>query len=225
MKTRGLYLLPLLIVIMGFIVLPVEPAQASDYPPPGATITIDWWTYYKDDPSLESYYKLRLKWTDSEGTHTITVPAWCVDSNVYGLAPTVVVVPSWDEDDIPNYAKDDEEWDKINYLMVQWQSKSDQIYKDCSWKDIQQAIWVFGDAGYNINSQVPKGDPDNIDDIIADVNASGDGYSGDCPVVICLGGISKQITFFTIPEVPLGTITSLGTMIGAFIVNERRKRS
>ena len=210
---------------MILIVMPTAPAEAADYPPPGTTATIDSWTWWGEDSSLNSYYELTLSWTDGEGDHTKTVPAWCVDAKVYGLAPTVVVVPSWDEDNIPDYAKNDEQWDKINYLMVQWQSKSDQIYKDCSWKDIQQAIWVFGDAGYKINSQVPKGDPDNIDDIIADVNANGDGYSGDCPVVICLGGISKQITFFTIPEVPLGTITSLGTMIGAFILNERRKRS
>jgi len=222
---KGLYILPLAFVLMILIVMPTAPVEAADYPPPGTTVTIDSWTWWGEDSSLNSYYKLTLSWTDSEGYHTKTVPAWCVDANVYGLAPTVVVMPSWDEDNIPDYAKIDEQWDKINYLMVQWHSKTKQIYEDCSWKDIQQAIWYFGDDGYDINDQIPEGDYDKVDTIIEDVETYGDDYSEECPVVICLGGIKKQITFFTIPEVPLGTITSLGTMIGAFIVNERRKRS
>ena len=223
MRNKALYCLPLALLFMFLVVMPTGTIQAADYPPPGTTAEIVSWTWWGDDSSLKSYYKLTLEWTDDEGTHTMTVSAWCVDAYVYGLSPEVVVVPSWDYDDIPDYAKDDEEWDKINYLMHQWRSKTRQIYKDCSWKDIQQAIWYFGDAGYTINSQTPKGSSANINAIIADVEDNGAGYSKDFSVVICLGGMKKQLTFFEIPEVALGTITSLGTMVGAFILNKKRK--
>jgi hypothetical protein len=99
---------------------------------------------------------------------------WCADSNVIispGQEFDVKLYLSTDPN-IPWYAKDDEQWDKINYLLNQ-----DYSGIGATWKEIQCAIWALADATPDYSDGSVSGFDATIrDQIINDCNTNGVGF-------------------------------------------------
>ena len=192
-------------------------------------VTVTKWVYYKQDPTLNSYYEITLKYAD--GT-TETYPGWCADSGVY-VSHTpyqAILVSSCDLPSETTVYNDDEQWCEINYLMNKWNSGG---YSGATWVDIQQVIWYYADFG----SYDPFTDPvapynfdtSNVQDIIDDVddNAPQQCEGPEYAIIIVPkdnpGG--HQLLFFMVPEIPLGTLGAGLTMLSAFIAKRKRTRT
>lgn len=223
-------MLPLMAVVLAML-LPVAAVLAV--PPPGAEVDVIDYVTYLEDPTINCYFLLTVQWDDGE-LHTETIPSWCADSTIF-FNPEfdTYVLPTDGSWPLPEYATDDEQWNAINYLMYHWQIKDKAPYNspDCTWAEIQQTIWVFADEGYvpSVSPSRPAFDADIVSALITDVTNNMDEFEG--PYVAYLldpgdenqdGDPDSQLSFFTVPEVPLGTIASLATMVGAFVLNKKR---
>ena len=180
-------------------------------------------------PGKNSYYDLTITWTDSSGQHTETYPGWCADSSVYVTNdPDYILVSSCDPSQLPDFAFDDENWCAINILLNQWQTSNDPIY-EVSWVYIQQIIWYYADSGYDLGDQLPK--PMESDwkvkcnAIISDVDEiAEEGCEGIPCAIICVpvdNPTGHQLLFFTVPEIPLGTIGAALSMFSAYIIKRK----
>lgn len=101
---------------------------------------------------------------------------WCVDSDIFIMPQEtyeVKMYSSLSPDDMPWYAKDDERWDCINYMLNQDYATS----HGANWITIQNAMWKFADAN-PIVEELPfiEYDPDIAAQIVADVEANGPGF-------------------------------------------------
>jgi hypothetical protein len=113
---------------------------------------------------------------------------WCGDSVVL-LNPGQVynevnLYQSTDLASLPDYAKDDEQWDMVNYILNQ---DYETMY-GANWRTIQNALWYFTDANPEFDPDGLAGyDPDIKDLIVADALANGAGFfpeSGDWMAII-----------------------------------------
>jgi hypothetical protein len=95
---------------------------------------------------------------------------WCGDSMVI-MSPNqdygVQMYLSTELDELPDYAKDDEDWEKVNYLL-------NQDY-GADWQTMQAAIWTFTDSNPTF-SELWGMDADLLAEIVADVNANSAGF-------------------------------------------------
>jgi hypothetical protein len=204
----------------------------------------------------ESYFDLTVMgvpvngWIPLDGVYD----GWCADTHKFVDGNTwynnSLLYSSLDPD-LPWCMDNDEDWDKVNYLLNQiYPSPVDPIYTAADKKDIQQVVWNLTDAGYVPNSYKGKndyweGDLGRINAILADVEdnyesfgvpqegqyfailVSPNGALGD-PCSTC----RHQLIFFPhpippcfeIPELPFGTLTALVTPIMAFALTYYRKK-
>jgi hypothetical protein len=99
---------------------------------------------------------------------------WCVDSRI-GIENRetydVTLYLSTDPN-LPWYAKDDEQWDYVNYIL-----NKDYSYLGATIHDIQNAIWYFTDSDPKIGA-FPTSDysPEILEAIIKDVEGNGVGF-------------------------------------------------
>ena len=222
------------IVLIGFSGLAVF--CAADTPPAGATVEVLDWTYFKDsDHSVDAYFNLYLNWTENPSAPNPIyvqdwVPAFCLDSGIFwGAKPDKTVVAS-DDPLLPTYMED-ENLTVINYLMNQWHSDR---WSAAGWEEIQWAIWHYSDMSDPTGGGAyPSYNPGILATIISDIDDDiDDGTVDDWPGPYTIyildpgddnqdGVNDKQLVFFEIPEVPLGTITSLTAMAGGFLYRKK----
>lgn len=199
-------------------------------PPAWTEVTIIGWTYF-DQPNHEAnaYFNLHLEWETDGKTVREWVPAFCLDSRIFWSTEieTRVVVPS-DYPNLPSYI-DNEELKIVNYIMFLWHN--DQ-WPSATWREIQHAIWHYSD--YNdppgSTGQVPSCNPTIVNQIITYIDTHGadlEAWTGPYTVMVLDPGDGEndqrniQLTFFEIPEVAFGTITSLMAMAGGFLSRKK----
>jgi len=218
------------IVLIGFSGLAVF--CAADTPPAGATVEVINWTYFGDSGhSVDAYFNLQLKWTENGDEKVDWVPAFCLDSGIFwGVKPDKVVIAS-DDPSLPPYMTD-ENLMVINYLMNQWHSNR---WPTAGWEEIQWAIWHYSDMSDPTGGGAyPSYNPGILATIISDIDEDiGNGIVAAWPGPYTIyildpgdagGGVNdSQLVFFEIPEVPLGTITSLTAMAGGFLYRKKHK--
>ena len=141
-------------------------------------------------------------------THLYDIPAgydvtngwyvgWCADSTIYintGYHYEVRLYSSYDTN-MPFSAKDDEQWDMINYIL-------NHKPPDATWKEIQGAIWYFADSSPNYPSGYFTS---KTQDIINDALANGENYVppiGGVMAVICYINDCRQLTFIELEVTP-----------------------
>jgi len=201
-------------------------------------VTVQWW-YWKDISNPKSYWRLKVTYSDS----TVKwYDGWCADQDNYlsrsGSAD--VWLYSSTEDDLPPDISNDEDWDVVNYIFNRWPtSDSSSPFKGATWKDIQQVVWIYTDAGYDPSASSytpPEADDwgkveeirDHIDDLIAVDEIPTGGYLEamilDMNNPICMAG-PKQLLFFVIPEIAFGTLGAVATILGAYFTKMRLSRS
>jgi hypothetical protein len=130
-----------------------------------------------------------------------TYEAWCADSQVFidGKENEAQLYSSLDSEleiHCPADCVDDEQWDKINYILNQ-----DYSSQGATWKEIQNAIWYFADDTPDYGAGGTDGFDATIRDaIIADAEANGEGFHpgpGEWGAVITyIQG--KQLTFIVV---------------------------
>jgi len=137
---------------------------------------------------------------------------------------------------LPYDISNDEDWDVVNYIFNNWPSNAP--FKGATWKDIQQVVWVYTDAGYDPSSSSytpPAANWDKVEEIRDHIDGliSGGGvptggvYEAmilDMNSPICMAG-PKQLLFFVVPEIALGTLGAAATMFGAYFTKMRLSRS
>ena len=115
---------------------------------------------------------------------------WCADKNVFitpGKTYSMTAYSSYDTN-LPTTAQDDEQWDKINYLL-------NNKHPSASMNDIQTAIWYFADSSYPYPS-----DPE-ARSMVDDANANGDGFRpgpGQWGAVILFLNSNTQLIFIEV---------------------------
>ncbi len=227
MKKKTILILLLCVALSGFSGSVIF--GFADTPPVGVTVTILDWTYFKDsDHTANAYFNLKLQWDEGGETKVDWVPAFCLDSGIFwAQTPDRVVVAS-DDPNLPPYMTD-ENLKVINYLMNEWHSGT---WPTAGWEEIQHAIWYYSDvsdptgggAYPSYDSGVLLTIKTDIDAKIADNTIAN--WNGPYTVYILdpdQGGDENtvQLTFFEIPEVPLGTVTSLIAMAGGFLYRKK----
>jgi hypothetical protein len=105
---------------------------------------------------------------------------WCADSTVLivpdGVKEYNVKMYLSTDENLPAYADNDEQWDKINYMLNQYINGE---YDFANWRDFQNAIWHFADDPSIVQFDEPGVEgynPANKDLIVADANAYGEGF-------------------------------------------------
>jgi len=228
LKRRSILGLVLLNIILIFPLLLNSIAYASE------DVTVEW-DYWQTVSNPNSYW--RLKVTYSDGTVEY-YDGWCGDQNNYlpASGKTFVTLYSSTEGGLPTSISDDEEWDKVNYIFNKWPtSDTGSIYYGATWKDIQQVVWNVTDSPYvpSSSSHTPPAADDwgKVSNIITDVKNNGDGFvpsDSQLHVMILdlnnIEGGPKQLVFFLIPEIPLGTLGAAVTIFGAYFTKTRRNR-
>jgi hypothetical protein len=192
----------------------------ADVPPAGATVEVLDWTYFKDPGhSVDAYFNLKLSWIDGGETKVDWVPAFCLDSGIYWSATPDRVVVASDDPGLPPYIAD-ENLKVINYIMYLWHQNT---WSGAGWEEIQHAIWHYSDMSDPTGGGAePSYDSGVLNTIISYVDGIVDEWDGPYTVYVLDPGDGEdqnnvQLTFFEIPEVPLGTITSLIAMAGGFL--------
>ena len=111
---------------------------------------------------------------------------WCVDSNIglqNGKTYEVSLYLSTDPN-LPEYAKDDEQWNYVNYIL-----NKDYSYLGGNYQDIQCAIWYFTDSDPQFGSAgTSHYTPEILEAIIDDAEANGANFipsTGQWMAVIC----------------------------------------
>ena len=127
-------------------------------------------------------------------------PSFCADSTVYIYGNTDYNVQFMDSRDpmLPGYATDDEQWDKVNYLLNYWHNAAPGAH----WKTLQAAIWYFTDLnpGGNFNSYKNH----NLADytaIVTYVEANGAGFNpgtNQWLAVVCIIDAGTQLSFIVV---------------------------
>lgn len=106
---------------------------------------------------------------------TGTYPGWCADSTVSipsGVQYISDVYSSVRLENAPSYVKDDEEWNKVNWIL---NHKSD--YPNAAWKEFQNAMWFFLDDNPDLGGGGTSGyDEEIVNQIINDAEAYGEGF-------------------------------------------------
>lgn len=101
--------------------------------------------------------------------------SWCADSTEYIMPQDTYEVKMYStcSPDLPWYAKDDERWDYINYILNQDYATT----LGANWITIQNAMWHFTDAN-PVVEELPfiEYDPDIAQAIIDDAEANGGGF-------------------------------------------------
>ena len=193
------------------------------------------WTYWQSVSNPNSYWRLKVTYSDGSVEY---YDGWCGDQNNYlpASGTTFVTLYSSTEGGLPTSVCDDEQWDKVNYIFNQWPtSNTGSVFYGATWKDIQQVVWHFTDSGYNpsASSYTPPAADDwsKVSSIITDVNNNGEGFmpnENQIKVMILdlnnIDGGPKQLLFFAIPEIPLGTLGAAVTIFGAYYTKIRRNR-
>jgi len=251
-KVGGQSKIILSIILLGTLFLSTPLALAQDCDPVyvyDGSVQIK--TGYKGS---NSYFKISLNGVPVNGWIPFNddYHGWCVDIEQHVSANT------WYDDsllysslnpDIPSCMQDDEDWNKVNYLLNQiYADTLESPYDGASKEDIQQAIWYFTDAGYYVNKFTDdgwSGDSTIVNEIIDDVNANGEDFipiQGEIFAIIiapdgallenpCSPNRHQLIIIpyeippcFEVPELPLGTITALLTPLAALGAAALRKR-
>ena len=200
-------------------------------------VTVEW-KYWGDVTNPSSYWRIWVTYSDERGT--VQYDGWCADHTTTlpksGSEEIMLYDSIGDIGDMPWDIKDDEEWDVINYIFNQWPtSDSGSPFYGATWKDIQQVVWIYTDD-YNPSegSQFPPA-ADNWDIVVAIRDHIDQLESLPSAIVmramvldfnhpLFISG-PRQLMFFVIPEIALGTLGAATTMIGAFIAKTRLGRS
>jgi hypothetical protein len=127
-------------------------------------------------------------------------PGFCADSTVLIYTGNNYNVQLYDSRDpmLPAYANNDEQWDKVNFLLNHW----DDVAPGAHWKTLQAAIWYFTDAtpGGDFNSYRNYNLAD-YNALIAYVDANGVGFSpgpGEWLAVVCIINSGVQLSFIVV---------------------------
>lgn len=200
-------------------------------------VTVYWW-YWEDVSDPRSYWRLKVIYSDS----TVEwYDGWCADQDNYlsrtGHADVWLYHST--EDGLPDSISNDEDWDVVNYIFNEWPtSNPGSVFFGATWKDIQQVVWIYTDAGYEPSASgytPPEADDwDKVEDIRDHIDAlilSGGVPTGgyfyamivDLNNPICLRG-PKQLIFFVIPEIAFGALGAVTTIFGAYFTKMRLSR-
>jgi hypothetical protein len=128
-------------------------------------------------------------------------PSFCADSTVYIYGNVFYDVQLMDSRDpmLPGYATDDEQWDKVNFLLNHY----DDVVPNAHWKTLQAAIWFFTDAapsGPKVTDYIAH-DPTAYNTLVTYVAANGAGFNpgvGDWLAVVCIIDGGTQLTFIVV---------------------------
>ena len=220
----GFLLVFILCSVSGFITL-----VYAETPPAGTKVTILEWTYFEQSThTANAYFNLHLQWKNAEGeTVDEWVPAFCLDSGIYWAPTPDRMVVASDDPNLPSYIAD-ENLKIINYIMYKWHENT---WPEAGWEEVQWAIWHYSDASMGTGGQYPDYDEDVYDEIILHVdnnkNYIENTWNGPYTVMVLDPGDgiddqrNVQLTFFEIPEVAFGTITSLIAMAGGFLYRKK----
>jgi hypothetical protein len=121
----------------------------------------------------------------SNGTWT----GWCADSRVFITPGTLYDTNVYciEDPSMPAYMNDDEQWDKVNYVINRYRDGAydTQLSSNTTadWKEIQAAIWNLTDADPNYQGYFTAASQDIIDD----AQSNGDGFcpgDNEIPIVV-----------------------------------------
>jgi len=196
-------------------------------------VTVYWW-YWEDVQNPRSYWRLKIVYPDPNAP-VEWYDGWCADQNNYlsrsGHAD--VYLYSSTEDDLPTDISDDEDWSVINYIFNEWPTTDGTSpFYGATWKDIQQVVWIYTDEGYYPSASsytAPEADDwDKVEEIRAHIDGlttipTGGVYEAmildlNSPISICG---PRQLLFFVIPEIPLGTLGAVTAIFGAYFTKIR----
>jgi hypothetical protein len=236
-----------LFIIFYAVVVLFTPAILADTPK-----TIYWGNVnvFTGFPGETSYFNITLDGVP--GPEYLPVndhyEGWCVDTG-HIIKPNrwynksrlyCSILASFNDTDIPECIRESMHWNKTNYILTQWylpEEDKNEPYLTATYGDIQQALWHFGDDGYDYlapHSSSPDFTVAKVEAIINDADTYGDNFvpqPGDTMAVIidphwltddypCIHQlIVIPVTIppdFDIPEFPLGTITAALTPLIAF---------
>ncbi len=202
-------------------------------------VTVEW-KYWEDVSDPNGYWRIWVTYSDDS---RVQYDGWCADHSITlprSGSTDVWLYDSVDEwGEMPGNIKDDEEWDVVNYIFSEWPtSDSGSVFYGATWKDIQQVVWMYTD-NYNPASEdkqhPPKADSwvkvgqikGHIDGLLPSIPSGGAmkamvlDFNNDNPLCICS---PKQLMFFVVPEIALGTLGAMATMIGALFAKTRLGR-
>ncbi|ADE35587.1 SdrD B-like domain-containing protein [Methanohalophilus mahii] len=181
MKSK-IKLIVLVAIIFAIIsIATAENAEAEECCPvdiPSAIITIEAGTV---PGSNGNYFDVQLSnvpagYDISNGTWT----GWCADSEVFITPETLYDTNVYcsESSSMPGYTNDDEQWDKVNYVINRYRNGAyDSQLNSTSkadWQEVQAAIWNLTDANPNYQGYFTTASQYIIDD----AHANGTGF---CP--------------------------------------------
>jgi hypothetical protein len=238
--------------ILCFLVLSV-PAVMADSPKEiyGGTVRV-----YTGYEGTNSYFDLVISGVIGGGYLPVdgTYDGWCVDTG-HTIDPKqwfdhsrlyCSILAGMGDPSIPECIREQADWNRVNYILTNWyQSPKIPAFQGATYGDIQQALWHFGDDGYDYtdpHSTSPDFTPEKVGDIIQSAVDNGGDFvpvQGQTMAVIvdahknpgeenCVNqlivlGIQLPPDYH-VPEFPLGTITALLTPLAAFAYTSRRRR-
>jgi len=200
-------------------------------------VKVEWW-YWEDVSNPRSYWRIKVTYSDRVEWYD----GWCADQNNYlnRHGSATVWLYSSTEDSLPTSISNDEDWDVVNYIFNRWPTDdTSSPFYGATWKDIQQVVWIYTDAGYNPSASSytpPKANWGKVNEIKSHINGLIDnggvpqfGYYEamilDLNNPICFSGRTPgQLLFFVIPEIPLGVLGAVTTMFGAYLTKIRLSR-
>ena len=202
-------------------------------------VTVYWW-YWEDVSDPRSYWRLKVVYP-APNAREEWYDGWCADQDNYlrRSGSAEVWLYSSAEDDLPDSISNDEDWDVVNYIFNRWPTDdTNSPFHGVTWKDIQQVIWIYTDAGYDPSASSytsPEADNwgkvdeirDHVDDLIDNSGVPTGGVFIamilDLNNPICIPR-PKQLLFFVIPEIPLGALGAVTAMFGAYFTKIRLSR-
>jgi hypothetical protein len=170
---------------------------------PSETIQATFKYHLADTGFFDSYFDVQLAGVDETADPPYAVnnvdwyDGWCADSYIEIATNTVLDVNlylSTDYDGLPSYAKDDEQWEYVNFILNQDYAA---MY-GANWRTLQNAIWYFTDSSPVYDEPGFNGyDPAVKDQIVAHALANGAGFypgEGQWMAIIVDPNVSGQQT-------------------------------